>query len=225
MLEGIRVIEVGGGISAPFCGKLLADYGAEVVKIETPSTGDVTRSVGPFVKDEPNLETSIPFLYLNTNKSSVTLNVFSRMGKAILSDLLRGSDIIVYNLPPEDMVAAGIDPGFLQDVNPRLISTSITPFGLSGSYRDYEASDIIVYALSGLMYHSGDSDREPLRNVLNQSFYVGGINAAVATIAALFQRLSDGQGQTVEVCLTECLASHLVQAIPYYEYMLSLIHI
>ena len=219
MLEGIRVIEVGGGISAPFCGKLLADYGAEVVKIETPSTGDVTRSVGPFVKDEPNLEASIPFLYLNTNKSSVTLNVFSRMGKAILSDLLLGSDIIVYNLPPEDMAAAGLDLGFLRDVNPRLISTSITPFGLSGSYRDYEASDIIVYALSGLMYHSGDSDREPLRNVLNQSFYVGGINAAVATIAALFQRLTDGQGQTVEVCLTECLASHLVQAIPYYEYM------
>ena len=69
MLEGIRVIEVGGGISAPFCGKLLADYGAEVVKIEIPCTGDVTRSVGPFVNDEPNLETSIPFLYLNTNKS------------------------------------------------------------------------------------------------------------------------------------------------------------
>ena len=219
MLEGIRVLEVGGGISGPFCGKLLADYGAEVIKIETPSTGDVTRSVGPFAKDNPNLETSIPFLYLNTNKSSITLDVFSNMGRSILSDLLKSSDIVVYNMAPADLAAAGLAPESLQDVNPSLISTSITPFGLSGSYKDYEASDIVVYALSGLMYHSGDSDREPLRNVLNQSFYVGGINAAVATTAALFQRLTDGQGQTVEVCLTECLASHLVQAVPYYEYM------
>ena len=219
MLEGVRVLEVGGGISAPFCGKLLADYGAEVIKIETPSTGDVTRSTGPFVKDDPNLETSIPFLYLNTNKSSLTLDIFSSMGKSILSNLLRSSDIVVHNLAPADLDSAGLAPESLQVVNPGLISTSITPFGLSGSYKDYEASDIIVYALSGLMYHSGDSDREPLRNVLNQSFYVGGINASVATMAALFQKLTDGKGQTVEVCLTECLASHLVQAVPYYEYM------
>ena len=219
MLNGIRVLELGGGVSAPFCGKLLADYGADVIKIETPVGGDPSRHVGPFVNNDPHPEKSIPFLYLNTNKRSITLDIFSRSGREILDSLMSTSDIVIQNMSVDEIEVLGITPQSLEEINPRLIITSITPFGLSGPYKHFESTDIVTYALSGLMYHSGDSDREPLRNVLNQSFYVSGINAAVATTAALFQRLTSGTGQGVEVSVIECLASHLVQPVPYYEYM------
>jgi len=137
----------------------------------------------------------------------------------------------VENLPPvqSQALAQGLDlasksggniPGDLRsDTRPGLIVTSITPFGQSGPYRDLTATDIVTCAMSGLMYHSGDSDREPLRNALSQSFYVAGINAAVATLVALFQRLTTGKGQHVDVSVMECMATHLVQALPYYNYM------
>jgi crotonobetainyl-CoA:carnitine CoA-transferase CaiB-like acyl-CoA transferase len=219
MLEGIRVLELGGGVSAPFCGKLLADYGADVIKIETPLGGDPSRHAGPFVNNDPHPEKSIPFLYLNTNKRGITLDIFSSAGRAILDSLMSTSDIVVQNMAVHEIEALSLTSRNLEAINPRLIITSITPFGLSGPYKNFESTDIVTYALSGLMYHSGDSDREPLRNVLNQSFYVSGINAAVATTAALFQRLVTGVGQEVEVSVIECLASHLVQPVPYYEYM------
>ena len=113
----------------------------------------------------------------------------------------------------------GLDYSTLSRINPSLVVTSITPFGQTGPYRDYAATDIVTCALSGLMDHSGDSDREPLRNALNQSFYVAGVNGATATLAALFQRITTGQGQQVDVSVMECLATHLVQAVPYYNYM------
>ena len=123
------------------------------------------------------------------------------------------------NTPPAQAEAMGLDYESLAAVNPRLVVTSITPFGQTGPYRDYQATDIITYALSGLMYHSGDSDQEPLRSVLDQSFYVAGANAAAATQVALFARLSSGEGQHVDVSTAECLGAHLVQPVPYYNYM------
>ena len=211
ILEGIRVIEVGSEVSAPFCAKLLADYGADVIKIENPGEGDQARRQGPFVGDAPHPDKSTPFLYLNTNKRGVTLDLSTATGRSILGRLVEGADVLVENLPPAQSESLEIQPG--------LIVTSITPFGQSGPYRDLAATDIVTCAMSGLMYHSGDSDREPLRNALSQSFYVAGINAAVATLVALFQRLTTGKGQRVDVSVMECMASHLVQAVPYYNYM------
>ncbi len=219
LLEGIRVLDLGSGVSAPYCAKLLADYGADVIKVEPPGVGDVVRRAGPFVSDDPHPDKSIPFLYLNTNKRGITLDVGCPSGQVTFHALLKSADVLVDNYPPSETLSLGLDHKTLSGVNPALVHTSITPFGQTGPYRDFAATDIVTCALSGLMYHSGDSDREPLRNALDQSFYVAGANAAAATLAALFQRLATGQGQHVDVSVVECLASHLVQAVPYYSYM------
>ena len=136
-----------------------------------------------------------------------------------MSDLVGSVDVVVQGFPPSESEALGLDFKTLGESNPGVVVTSITPFGLSGPYRDYSATDIVTCAISGLMYHSGDSDREPLRNALSQSLYVAGANAAVATVAALFHRMATGQGQQVDVSVVECLATHLVQAAPFYDYM------
>ena len=219
LLEGIRVLELGGGTSAPFCTKLLADYGAAVVKIEPPGVGDPARRKGPFAGDDPHPENSLPFLYLNTNKRAITLDVATATGRHILKRLVREADILVENYAPAESERLGLDYAALSAVNPGLVAVSITPFGHSGPYRDFAATDIVTFAYSGHLYHSGDSDREPLRNLLDQSEYVAGVNAATAALTAVFQRLTSGVGQQVEVSAMECLAAHLVQAIPYYGYM------
>ena len=217
-MSGVRVLELGGYVSAPFCGKLLADYGADVIKIEPPGEGDEARRMGPFAGDDPHPEKSIPFLYLNTNKRGITLDVETVSEAGLLDRMLESADVLVENYPPDARPSA-LEPEALVERHPGLIVTSITPFGQTGPYRDFAATDIVTTAISGLMYHSGDSDREPLRNALNQSFYVAGVNAAVAISAALFQRMFTGRGQAIDVSTAECLASHLVQALPYYNYM------
>ena len=233
MLEGIRVLELGEGISAPFCARLLADYGADVVKLEPPG-GDPGRRAGPFAGDDPHPEKSIPFLYLNTNKRSITLDPATASGRLLLDRLLQTADVVVENIsrpapqsqpgfpgqrePSEKCFPAAIFPGISGD-HDRLVVTSITPFGQTGPRRDLAATDIVNLAFSGLLYHSGDSDREPLRNALDQSLYVAGINGAVATTAALFHRWTTGRSSRVDVSVVECLASHLVQAVPYYNFM------
>ena len=219
LLDGIRVLELGGHVSAPFCAKQLADYGADVIKVEPPGWGDEARRMGPFVGDDRHPDKSIPFLYLNTNKRGVTLDPATVSGARILSELLDTADVLVENYPPEGRPTPELEVARLAREHPNLIITSITPFGQTGPNRNHAATDIVAVAMSGLMYHSGDSDQEPLRNALNQSFYVAGINGAVATTAALFQRMYTGMGQTVDVSAVECLASHLVQAVPYYSYM------
>lgn len=219
LLEGITVLDLGPEIAAPFCSRLLADYGADVVKVEPPNVGDPARHMGPYAGDAPNLEKSIPFLYLNTNKRGITLDIGSAAGRGVLSDLVESADVVVQGFSPSESEALGLDFKTLGESNPGVVVTSITPFGLSGPYRDYSATDIVTCAISGLMYHSGDSDREPLRNALSQSLYVAGANAAVATVAALFHRMATGRGQQVDVSVVECLATHLVQAAPFYDYM------
>ena len=227
ILEGVRVVELGSQVSAPFCARLLADYGADVIKVEPQGAGDEARRQGPFVGDDPHPDKSIQFLYLNTNKRGITLDFSAATGRGILGRLVESADVLVENLPPSQSQALAQDLGLTSssqrniqgDIRPGLIVTSITPFGQKGPYRDLAATDIVTCAMSGLMYHSGDSDREPLRNVLSQSFYVAGINAAVATLVALFQRLTTGKGQRVDVSVMECMATHLVQAVPYYNYM------
>ena len=219
LLNGIRVLDLGSGISGPWCAKIVADYGAEVIKVESPGSGAAARRMGPFAGADPDPEKSRTFLYLNTNKKGVTLDPSSVSGRRLLDRLLADADVLVENYPPARSKELGLDYASLAEVNPQVVVTSITPFGQTGPYRDYQATDIVTYALSGLMYHSGDSDQEPLRNVLDQSFYVAGISAAAATQVALFARLTSGEGQHVDVSVAECLAAHLVQPLPYYNYM------
>ena len=219
LLDGLRVIDLGPGIAPSFCAKLLADYGASVVKVEPPAGGDPARRMGPFVGDDPNHEKSIPFLYVNTGKRGITLDWSSQSGAAILHRLLDNTDVLVEGYCPSESADSSISYTELAQTHPHLVVTSVTAFGQNGPYSEFQATDIITCAMSGLMYHSGDSDREPLRNALDQSLYVAGANAAAATLVAVFARLASGEGQHVDVSVAECLAAHLVQPVPYHNYM------
>ena len=132
LLSGLRVLELGGHTSAPFCARLLADYGAEAIKVEPPGLGDPARRKGPFAGDDPHPEKSLPFLYLNTNKRGITLNVESPTGRRMLDRLLSETDILVENFCPAQRDSLSLDFDSLAAINPGLVSVSITPFGLTG---------------------------------------------------------------------------------------------
>lgn len=218
VFHGLRVLELGGGVSGPFCSRLFADYGADIIKVEDPVHGDVARCSGPFVKNQPHLEKSIQFLYLNTNKRGISLDFNNIRGRGILLELVSWADIIIENFQPMVLPKLGLGFDVLSRENPGLILTSITDFGQTGPYRDFEGSDMVTCAMGGLMYLSGDDDREPLINALSQSHYVAGMNGAVGAQVALYQSLYTGEGQHVDVSIIECLASQLVHAIPAYAF-------
>jgi crotonobetainyl-CoA:carnitine CoA-transferase CaiB-like acyl-CoA transferase len=126
-LDGVKIIEFCECVAGPYCGKLMADMGAEVIKIEKPGTGDKARSWGPFPNDIPHYEKSGLFLFLNTNKSSVTLDLDSAAGLKIFKALLKWADVLIENNPPKKMTALGLNYAKVQKINPQLIMTSITP--------------------------------------------------------------------------------------------------
>ncbi len=202
-LADIHVIELAQGVAGPYCGKLLADAGAEVIKVEPPDNGDASRNLGPFPGDVPDGEKSGLYLHLNTNKKSVTLDIGTTSGRIILERLLAKADVLIESYPPGHLAGLGYDD--LKDEMPQLIYCSITPFGQTGPYRDYQANSIAALALSGLMYVSGDPDREPLATGGYAADYFAAVNAWVAVLAALAFRESEGGGQHIDVSLLESL--------------------
>ena len=151
-LSGLKAVEWSDFVSGPYCGKLLADLGAEVVKVERPGVGDGARSYGPFPQDIPHPERSGLFLYLNTNKLGVTLDVRTATGAQLLSKLLEQADVLIENNPPREVEELGFAYERLRQLNPRLVMTSITPFGQTGPYRDYRSCDLISFNASGLAF-------------------------------------------------------------------------
>ncbi len=204
-LDGVTVIELGGPISAAFCGKIMAALGAEVIKVEAAGAGDPARRMGPFPGDDPHPEKSGLFLYLNMGKKSLTLDIHSEAGKSILRELAARADMLVEDLGAGVMSRAGMDYGTLAKLNPRLVMTSISPFGASGDYADFKAEDITLHATSGLMYQSGSPDREPLKMGGNVAYYRAGIAAFTSSLMALHHAETSGEGQAVEVAARECL--------------------
>jgi len=198
-LDGISVLELCSGISGPYCAKILADYGADVVKVEAPGLGDGSRSAGPFPHDEPNAEASGLFLYLNTNKKSVALNLESPAGRRLFRQMAALADVVVENLGPATTGRLGVDYETLKEVNSGLVMTSLSAFGQSGPYCDCKATDLTVWALSGILYECGEADREPLKIGSEQTEYVAGLYGALATLAALFRRGRSGAGQHLDV--------------------------
>jgi crotonobetainyl-CoA:carnitine CoA-transferase CaiB-like acyl-CoA transferase len=208
-LEGIKVVDLTHHIAGPYCTKLLADFGAEVIKVERPGSGDPARRSGPFAGDVPDPDGSLPFLYLNTNKQSVTLDLKSDAGQDILKQLVRDSHLLVENFRPGTLSNLSLSYEELKSINPSLVMLSISNFGQTGPYRDYEATDIVEYALGGLMYIFGLNEREPLKHALDQAQYKAGANAASgASIAILHQQMT-GQGQLVDVSIQESMVSAL----------------
>lgn len=212
-LEGLRILDLTQYITGPYCTKLLAGLGAEVIKIERPDGGDPARRMGPFAGDDPNPEKSGLFLHLNTNKKSITLNLKTQEGLRILMELVKRSDALIENFSPRVMPSLGMGYEALEEIHPGLVMTSISNFGQSGPYRDYKATEIVSLAMGGLMYLVGDPEREPVKLWGAQAQYHAGLNAAVATLVALYLRDETGMGQHVDVSIMESVA-FLMHAYP-----------
>jgi crotonobetainyl-CoA:carnitine CoA-transferase CaiB-like acyl-CoA transferase len=222
-LSDLKIVELGELVSAPYASKLMADMGAEVIKIERPRIGDSSRRRGPFPRDEAHPEKSGLFLYLNTNKLGVTLDVATPEGFELFERLIAGADILIHNVVPPEMDRVGLTYERLARVNPRLIMTSITPWGIDGPYRNWRAEDLTVWAAGGVCVLNGGGPEHPelppLKTFGHQSGYQGGVHGAVATMGALMARLRDGEGQHVEVSLQETIASMLEMTFEYWPYM------
>jgi len=204
-LTGVKIIDLTWHIAGPFCTKLLADYGADVVKIEMPGTGDPARKMGPFLRNEPHPERSGLFLYLNTDKRGITVNLKSSAGKKILRELIRSADILVENFSPGVMKRLGFGYKEVEKVNPRLVMTSISNFGQTGPYRDFKMSDTIAFAMGGAMSATGVPDREPVAVTRNIKMHECGYLAATATMSSWFGARRDGIGEQIDVSIMEAL--------------------
>ena len=224
-LEGLVVVEHAEGIAGPLCGKLMAGFGAEVIKVEPPS-GDVSRTLGPFPEDVPNPEASGLFLYLNAGKKSVVVDNDNPSHRRRLRELIDRADVLIDGPPGLDTaglgylsalsdlpVQAGVQAGRqaggdLWLANPGLVVVSITPFGLSGQYRDFTATNLVVHALSGELGLAGSRHLPPLKKGGNLADYHAGCHGFIGAVAALLARDRLG-GQHVDVSHLESLSSIL----------------
>ncbi len=214
-LSGLKVLEYGEFISAPYCGKLLADLGAEVIKIEPPGSGDPARRWGPFPQNLPHPEKSGLFLYLNTNKLGITLDISSAAGIKIFRALAGQADVLVENTPPHALAWLGLDYESLHRINPRLVVTSITPFGQTGPYHDYKGCDLTAIHMSGEAYINPAGGVEnleqepPLKVPGHTGDFMCGLSASISTMSAVISQQTTGQGQHVDISQQEVLV-HMV---------------
>ena len=218
LLPPYRVLDLTGP-EGVFCSKLLADYGAEVIKVEPP-TGDPTRQRPPFIADEPGVERSSYFLFYNTNKKSVTVDLETTAGRDVFQKLVASADVLIESFPVGYMQSLGLDFDSLKTNNSGLIMASITPFGQTGPWKDYKSSDLISLASSGFMQITGDPDGPPLRQGNEQSHFPGSQHAATAIMGALFYRdMQDGQGQYIDVSMQEAMITYYTDAHPALAWM------
>jgi formyl-CoA transferase len=201
-LDGIRVVEVGNFMAVPFCGMQLADLGADVIKVENPSGGDLTRAAGPFIEGE-----SSNFIRLNRNKRSVALDLKSADGKALFERLAASADVLIENLRPGTMDGLGLGYAALSARSPRLIYLAATGFGNSGPYAQLAGLDIIAQAMSGLMSITGEPDAPPVKVGVPIADLTCALYGTIAVLAALRARDRDGRGQYIDVSLLESATS------------------
>ena len=202
-LEGVRVLELAGGVAGPYAGRLLAEFGADVVKVEPP-TGDRSRGFGPFPADRPHPERSGLFLHLNRNKRSVVLDATAE-AETILR-LAADVDILIEDFPPGKAAAWQWGWEALAAVNPRLVMVSLTPFGQTGPYRDYRGSELTLQAIGGPLVTNGHAQREPLKLGGHYAHYHAGIAAALAALMALFRAEHTSEGDWIDLAIYECQA-------------------
>ena len=204
-LKGRRVLELADEKGA-YCGKLLADMGADVIKIEPPA-GDPTRHVPPFWNDEPHPDRSLLFLYMNTSKRGVTLDITRPEGQALFRRLASAADIILETLPPGYLGSLGLGYESLKEANPGLVLTSITGFGQTGPHKHFKCADIVASALGGAMYVTGEEDDPPVTLAGSQAYVMASIFAAASSMIALYSSSISGEGQHVDISVEETTAS------------------
>ncbi|MGD9893288.1 MAG: CaiB/BaiF CoA transferase family protein [Dehalococcoidia bacterium] len=208
-LAGVTILDLTHHVAGPFATRLLAAYGAEVIKIERPGSGDPARRAGPFPGDEAHPERSGRFLYLNAGKQSVTLNLKSRAGRALLLELAEQADAVVENFAPRVLPSLGLDWAAFQAVNPRLAMISISNFGQSGPNRDLPATNLTLFASGGQMSVTGEPDREPLVNGGTQPLMQAGLHGFSATVTAIYGARAHGIGTHVDISIQEVQAASL----------------
>ena len=198
-LDDLRVLEVGSETSA-WCGKLLADMGAVVLKVEPPG-GDVTRTYGPFYRDQPGPNNSLHFWHYNTNKKSVTLNISVPSGQHLFRRLVNTTDIIIDGSPPGHLDSLGLGYSAINRINPRLILAAITPFGQQGPLHDFAATDLTVLAFGGPAWSCGYDDHSlpPVRGGGNQGYHTACHWAVIGIMIAVLHRNRTGLGQFIDV--------------------------
>ncbi len=217
-LDDLKVLDLSQGLAGPVCAKILADFGADVVKVE-PLKGDAARNMAPFFGNAPHPEKSLVYSLANLNKRGVKVNFEDAEGRALIRQMAQKADIIIESYKPGYLASLGLDYESLARDNPRLIMVSITPFGQTGPYKDFKNEEIITYALSGIMSISGLAEREPLKHGGMQSQYEGGLAGAVGTLAAIHARDMLGEGQQVDISLQDVITSTLVIHQPMYGWV------
>jgi CoA:oxalate CoA-transferase len=221
-LSGVRVIEFSEFVCGPYCGKLLSNMGAEVIKVEQPGLGDQARSWGPFAQDLPHPEKSGLFLFLNTNKLGITLNPETAAGLKLFKELLKKADVLVEDNPVKEMSRLGLDYNNLHKLNPSLVVTSLTAFGQTGPFKDYKGSDLISAHSGSEAFGNPDEgvkDEEnepPLKGAYHATDVMCGLTAAVCTLSGVIARETGGSGQHIDLSKQEAVASTGRQQLAYY---------
>jgi CoA:oxalate CoA-transferase len=222
-LSGIKVLEFGDFVACPYCGKQLSNMGAEVIKVERPGLGDKSRSYGPFPQDLPDFEKSGLFLFLNTNKSSISLNLETATGIKIFKELLKWADVLIEDHLPRELARLGLSYRVIKEINPSLVMTSITPFGQTGPYRNYKGCDLVNCHSGSNAFGNPDEGTQdpdthpPLKTPSHSSDVISGVTAAVCTMGAVMGRKLWNSGTHVDVSQQEAVASMGRQQLAFYS--------
>ncbi len=196
MLKGYRALDLTDE-KGLLCGRMLADLGAEVIKIEPPG-GDPSRNIGPFYRDTPHPEKSLYWFAFNIGKKGITLDIETECGKEIFKRLVKTADFVIESFTPDYMDSLGLAYSELCKLNPMIVMTSITPFGQTGPYRNYDAPDIVLAAMGGSMYINGEPEKRPLNFSFPLAYLHTASEAAVGTLIACYFRGITGEGQHVD---------------------------
>jgi benzylsuccinate CoA-transferase BbsE subunit len=213
-LSGVKVLDA-SGLAGQYCGKQFADLGAEVILIE-PVNGSPVRREGPFLGNRAHIEYSLPFTYYNAGKRGIALDLDRSEGQQIFRQLASGADLVIETEKPGVMARRGLGYPALAERNPRIVLTSVTPFGQTGPYAEYDAEDIVVLALGGLLYLGGYPDTPPIAVHGNQAYLAAAQFASAASMMALLGAAGD-EGQHVDVSIQECVVMGLETAIQFYD--------
>jgi CoA:oxalate CoA-transferase len=224
-LTDLKVLEFADFISGPYCTKLLSNTGAQVIKVERPGLGDKARSWGPFPQNLPHPEKSGLFLFLNTNKSSVTLNVETAAGLKIFRELLKWADVLVEDHAVKEMRSLGLTYQDVKAVNSSLVMTSITPFGQTGPFKDYKGNDLIAAHAGTEAFGNPDEgvkdpvNLPPLKVPNHAADFMSGLTASAITMGAIIGQRKEKRGRHIDLSKQEAVASITRQQLAYYNVM------
>ncbi len=216
LLAGYRVLDLTDE-KGHFCGKVLGDFGADVIKIEKPG-GDSARGIGPFYKDEPNPERSLSWYAMNTSKRGITLDLEKREGQQLFKQLVSCADFVIESFSPGYLDGLGLGYSELEKINPEIIMTAITPYGQTGPYSEYATTDLTASAMGGLVRILGELNRPPVRMSCDpQAYYHAGVQGAVGSMMAHYHRILTGEGQHVDVSIQEAMTLTLMSTVEIFD--------